>query len=591
MYAAFLFTVGYTSYFWLATPYDLSESTTYHQEGVALLPFPDRTDPNQQHAPKIGFKVNYRLPNGTRASLVTSDPSFISLTVNNTVNCRSGSALTGVSEQVVFSPNCSFIQGGSERVTGALCLDYAASLAALKDKSLSADLCNTGTTMPGPRIMGNFYSDEFSLFEAAIGINPNFSDSSRIPHSGSIEMFLQFPYTGTNSLIEGTFPSSEEVIYSRKVPMAPPGQRVRWELVLRMRQVEAGNSFWSIPELDENTMDYTVTASEVTYEAVDFTSSAPNNLARIYIKMDDRDTLTLLTPYTSLYSLVGDWGGYLSIILFAGLPAYFLNMHLFRNACKRLLAEDRIEFDDDVRREREALLKHKSTHSIQHSKSLRKRERGHHQLRRHFHLHCRTDAQPLPAAIPAPDVSNPLFAGACPAGGKDGGCHDAKGGVADVDQQYFSSNSTLDERPGRPVIVGEAPAGPEPGAAARAPLPAGPSGLKVVSTADVGSITVKYDHDVFEDSEEDEDDFDDVVRHCTSECTSMYHLRQVVKMVQEEVRVSDLWKSHHGSRQHLHTHEHRAAVAAAAAPTSGGGGGVTGAGAGEVAIHVSGPAT
>ncbi|KAG2492797.1 hypothetical protein HYH03_008957 [Edaphochlamys debaryana] len=558
MYAAFLFTIGYTSYFWLSTPYDLSESTTYHQEGVALLPFPDPADPNQQHAPKIGFRVNYRLPNGARASLVESDPSFISLTVNHTVNCRSGSTLTGVSEQVVFSPNCSFTLAGSERVTGALCLDYAASLAALNGTSVSSDFCNTGAALPGPRIMGNFYSDEFSLLEAVIGVNPN-NPASRIHSSGSIEMFLQFPYTGTNSLIAGTFPSSEEVIYSRKVPMAPPGQRVRWELVLRMRQVTASNSFWSIPKLDEDTMDYTVAASEVTYEVVD-PSSSSNNLARIYIKMDDRDTQTLLSPYTSLYGLIGDWGGYLSIILFAGLPAYFLNMHVFRNACKRLLAENRIEFDDGVRREREKVLKHKSTHSIQRSKTLRKKDKGHH-FRRHFHLHCHADEDPL-AGIPAPDVPNPLFAGACP-GDVNGSSDDAKQGAPSRDGQ-----------PGKPL--GEALEAAQ-GTAARAPLVPVPSGLNVVTTADVGSITVKYEHDVFEDSEEDEDDFDDVVRHCTSECTSMYHLRQVVKMVQEEVRVSDLWKSHH-------KHEAKAA----ASPAGGAG---KGAGGGEVAIDVSGTAS
>ncbi len=30
----------------------------------------------------------------------------------------------------------------------------------------------------------------------------------------------------------------------------------------------------------------------------------------------------------------GDWGGYLSIILFAGLPAYYLNEYLFKQAVK-----------------------------------------------------------------------------------------------------------------------------------------------------------------------------------------------------------------------------------------------------------------
>jgi hypothetical protein len=42
------------------------------------------------------------------------------------------------------------------------------------------------------------------------------------------------------------------------------------------------------------------------------------------------------------------------------------------------------------------------------------------------------------------------------------------------------------------------------------------------------SILVKYHEDIFEDSDEEEIDFDDVVRHCTSECHALYHLRQVL---------------------------------------------------------------
>ena len=45
--------------------------------------------------------------------------------------------------------------------------------------------------------------------------------------------------------------------------------------------------------------------------------------------------------------------------------------------------------------------------------------------------------------------------------------------------------------------------------------------------AEVASILVQYDADIFEDSDEDENDFDDVVRHCTSECHALFHLRQV----------------------------------------------------------------
>lgn len=33
--------------------------------------------------------------------------------------------------------------------------------------------------------------------------------------------------------------------------------------------------------------------------------------------------------------------------------------------------------------------------------------------------------------------------------------------------------------------------------------------------------------DIFDDSDEEEMDFDDVVRHCTSECHALFHLRQV----------------------------------------------------------------
>ncbi|KAG2492796.1 hypothetical protein HYH03_008956 [Edaphochlamys debaryana] len=552
MYAAFLFTIGYTSYFWLSTPYDLSESTTYHQEGVALLPFPDPADPNQQHAPKIGFKVNYRLPGRSRASEL--HPALLDISAFQMLQCWSsaGAQTDTYYDRVLLSDECTFSIGGQDRVRDATCVDWEASVADLVRSGVSQDMCGNGKALPAPRVMGNYYSQEFAWLETHLGAK-NLSRFNMSRVDGSIEMFLQFPYTGTNSLIAGTFPSSEEVIYSRKVPMAPPGQRVRWELVLRMRQVIARNVFWYIPRLNKKAMDYTVSASEVTYEVVDpSSSSSSNNLARIYIKMDDRDTRAVMTPHTSFYSLIGDWGGFLSILLLAGLPAHLLNKHLFRSACKRLLAENRIEFDDGVRREREKVLKHKSTHSIQRSKTLRKKDKGHH-FRRHFHLHGHADEDPL-AGIPAPDVPNPLFAGACP-GDVHGSSDDAKQGAP-----------TQDGQPGKPL--GEAAEAVQ-GTAARAPLVPVPLDLNVVTTADVGSITVKYEHDVFEDSEEDEDDFDDVVRHCTSECTSMYHLRQVVKIVQEEVRMSDLWKSHHGSRQGLYQQEGRVPAPGCVATSAG----------------------
>ncbi|KAJ9507521.1 hypothetical protein QJQ45_006532 [Haematococcus lacustris] len=78
--------------------------------------------------------------------------------------------------------------------------------------------------------------------------------------------------------------------------------------------------------------------------------------------------------------------------------------------------------------------------------------------------------------------------------------------------------------------------------------------------AGLASILVKYDADVFADSDEEGDSFEDVQRHCTSECQAQYHLRQVIKLVQRERALLTCGSEHDHKigTPHPHPHPHPA---------------------------------
>ncbi|KAG2426900.1 hypothetical protein HXX76_012687 [Chlamydomonas incerta] len=569
MYAAFLFTVAYTSYFWLSTEYSLSESMTNHLEGVALVASPEPGNVNQQLLPKVGIRVTaFNSTTDKYTHYVTDiDPSWITVEPAWVSMCPN---MTRQRAPISIQTNCSFdtpYKSGSYQ--DVMCFDYDATAAAVAaNANLTTDFCGNDADLPAPRVMGTFHSDEYSYFQSVIRLNGSHPvaqldrDGMRQVYiDGGVEVFLQFPYTGTNSLMSGTFPSQELMTWSRKMPLPSPGRRLRWEIVLRMRQVSSSNAYWSIPALDESAMDFVVVTNEVSLEAVPVqpVGDGTIDLARIFIKMDDVDFSTSLSPYTSVYGLIGDWGGYLSIILFAGLPAYYLNEYLFKRAVKRLISTGDIHFDEKIQKHREDVLRAKATRKLEEIKKMKS-------------LHRRQ-------ATGLTDSSSEDGLNTSSGGGSSSGS-----GSCTPDAQAAAAGTTAERLFGTPLAVNKmvrfefdsppdacsssartTPAdttataiqqqqlvamavGGPPDSACAAAAPAAHGAAEDIA----GSVVVEYQGRVFADHNEDEDDYDDVVRHCTSECTSMFHMRQVVKLVQEKARFKDLWG---GGVDHKHAEQ------------------------------------
>ncbi|MEW5302512.1 MAG: hypothetical protein WDW36_005292 [Sanguina aurantia] len=122
--------------------------------------------------------------------------------------------------------------------------------------------------------------------------------------AGSVQLMIKYPYTGVNSLISGHFPSDNSVVWSRR----------------------------------ETSLSY-----------LNSTGLKQLQVAKLYLKLDDRDDSVHLTPYANLFDLFGAWGGFLSILMLAGTPAYYLNKWVWDSTVKRLILKGDIHFNENAR--------------------------------------------------------------------------------------------------------------------------------------------------------------------------------------------------------------------------------------------------
>ncbi|GFH15604.1 uncharacterized protein HaLaN_11857, partial [Haematococcus lacustris] len=155
--------------------------------------------------------------------------------------------------------------------------------------STAANPCNSTLSPTGaylvPRIAGTFYEDEYSYLTASVFVNatrilssPSFASNL---YKGSAQLFMNFRYSSASSLRAGSWPSGET---------GHPPAAVR-SAGLHCAEQRGGMA------------PTTMTAGTYT------------EVARIFLKLDDRDMQVTMNPFTNLFQLFSDWGGFLSILV------------------------------------------------------------------------------------------------------------------------------------------------------------------------------------------------------------------------------------------------------------------------------------
>ncbi|KAL6757337.1 hypothetical protein V8C86DRAFT_1698674 [Haematococcus lacustris] len=390
---------------------------------------------------------------------------------------------------------------------------------------------------------------------------------------------------------------------------------MKWELSLRVRRIRALSFWWDIPQLESKALDFTVTLSEVSLSSNPKESGGFVEVAKIFLKMDDRDDEVIQRPYTNLFNLFADWGGFLSILVAVGLPAAWFNEYLFRSSVKKLMRQGVVVFDEQVRKHRAGAMVQAFSHGVEHVTSLLRGGAGAGaggggggaSSKGGVGPQCKAvdpypqgsgdsgqtsgPAQPtrddvsesssplplLPAAQPKssfyPDIPPSSLPQQISASAALGGLGAALGRAPALPPQGAGGggpgSAAAGQGNGHQGAMQAAAPSP-PGGMTRAPAAMQRGGTSFNSSsagadlvvhpellhAGLASILVKYDADVFADSDEEGDSFEDVQRHCTSECQAQYHLRQVIKLVQRERALLTCGSEHDHKIGTPHPHPH-----------------------------------
>ncbi|KAJ9522837.1 hypothetical protein QJQ45_023621 [Haematococcus lacustris] len=386
-----LFSVGYTIFLWSVTEQQVSQGEMEHDPSALLVP-PLSAGGNLLPLPSAGAMLMFG--DGTS----TTDPSIMYVSwIQNTL-C-SGSTVAKLQDTMPTS-QCQFSSPRTGKVwtNTTMCVDWNKATDALEAKnSTAANPCNSTLSPTGaylvPRIAGTFYEDEYSYLTASVFVNatrimssPSFASNL---YKGSAQLFMNFRYSSASSLRAGSWPSGETVPWSSRVNLLQ-NTNMKWEISLRIRRIQGGSFWWDIPQLQSAALDFTVQSSVISMAPTTMTAGTYTEVARIFLKLDDRDMQVTMNPFTNLFQLFSDWGGFLSILVWlggqavggqactgtrmvVGLPSMIFNASVFRNTVAQLMKDGKIVFDEDVRKKRSEALVHSFAHGLKHVKTTERR--------------------------------------------------------------------------------------------------------------------------------------------------------------------------------------------------------------------------
>ncbi|MEW5319052.1 MAG: hypothetical protein WDW38_010228 [Sanguina aurantia] len=221
-------------------------------------------------------------------------------------------------------------------------------------------------------MQGTFWDPEYSYITASVQVHASMlTDPVQQAnlYKGSLQVYISYAYTGVNSLIKGHFPDSTNVVWSERIGLLP-ATTTKWEIVLRNRRLEAESFYWKIPQLTAESLDYSVKRETFSLAYLNASTAGYVEVAKIYLRLDDRDDWVRLIPYQNLFDLLGAWGGFLSILIAAGTPAAVLNSYLWSRAVKKLIKNGEVVFNENTRMEKSHVMAHTFVHPDPGSRPL-----------------------------------------------------------------------------------------------------------------------------------------------------------------------------------------------------------------------------
>ncbi|GAX84653.1 hypothetical protein CEUSTIGMA_g12074.t1 [Chlamydomonas eustigma] len=590
--ASFLTFMAYTTYIFVVAPVGQTETTVLHVQEVTLLPSSSVSEPKtqmplpQRSLQTVCFKqfgVLLLLGNGSYVNWGTAENQF-AVSYSQSTICNSN-AVDKSSDSFPFK-SCAF-EGtrniANEQVT--LCADWDAAISVLQQKNNTAanpcalSLKEGEHDVPVPRVVGTFYNNEYSYITATVSVNNSLlSTASQIDNlfKGSVQIFMMYNFTSAGSLAKGEDKLNKNLVWSVRANLYP-NITLKAEVLLMARTLRVHNYGWDVSSLETDLLDYQPD-NVISYISLP-SSPAPGwtDIAKVFLHWDTNDAELELIPPMDALTLLSNWGGFLSLLLSLGLPAVMINQHIFQSTVKDLLLTDKITFDEQVRQRRSHAVKKVyqdqggklKTTSFTKSRSVTNGTL----IKPLAGMGRRASSpQPQPIAEAKEQTSEVLSSSVIGTFREAASLHDASmpcidsRGNAEIRPDRAGAGLPLDKSlqlaaPPAPYgtvnseqgVMNDGVAGPP----SRIPkkrmqdlanmFADNNSGNKKFGrqasnrSAYAASIVVHYKGDCFADEDEEDDNYQDVVRHATSECNALLHLRQVVHLVQQNCPGWTLW--------------------------------------------------